>query len=291
MFVHNVSAVGEQYLDFEPRRRRGPVRRGRRPPARARRTRCRSTRRDLLVELDEFVALGRRGEPPGRRRASSATMFDDTGRAAPGPARQRRPRSSTRPSAHTDETIALLDNGLHGAAAPSRTTPSNIRPSPRASPAHRQRWRRSDQDLRQVLQGTPGHRARAPRAADRPRAHAAGAAQQRRERQPGRPSPTCAGLEQLLVTFPRVIATGFTGTTPDGYGHVNLQYNNDAPAVHGGLPAARASGGRPTTLRRADLPRAVQERAALRHAGQKYSPGTPAQPQPGPRRASVTTIR
>ena len=32
-----------------------------------------------------------------------------------------------------------------------------------------------------------------------------------------------AGLEQLLVIFPHVIAGGFTGTPGDGYGHVNLQ--------------------------------------------------------------------
>ena len=45
-------------------------------------------------------------------------------------------------------------------------------------------------------------------------------------------------LEQMLVVFPHVIAAGFTGTPGDGYGHINLQFNNNVPAVHQGLQAA-----------------------------------------------------
>jgi phospholipid/cholesterol/gamma-HCH transport system substrate-binding protein len=37
-------------------------------------------------------------------------------------------------------------------------------------------------------------------------------------------------LEQMLVVFPHVIAAGFTGTPGDGYGHINLQFNNSVPA-------------------------------------------------------------
>ncbi len=37
------------------------------------------------------------------------------------------------------------------------------------------------------------------------------------------------GVEQLLVTFPRVIAGGFTGSPPDGFGHVNLQLDYSVP--------------------------------------------------------------
>jgi phospholipid/cholesterol/gamma-HCH transport system substrate-binding protein len=36
-------------------------------------------------------------------------------------------------------------------------------------------------------------------------------------------------LEQLLVVFPHVIAAGFTGTPGDGYGYINLQFNNSVP--------------------------------------------------------------
>ena len=45
-------------------------------------------------------------------------------------------------------------------------------------------------------------------------------------------------LEQMLVVFPHVIAAGFTGTPGDGYGHINLQFNNNVPALHQGLQAA-----------------------------------------------------
>src|SRR5205823_609165 len=38
-----------------------------------------------------------------------------------------------------------------------------------------------------------------------------------------------AGIEQLLVTYPRVISAGFTGTPGDGYGHVNLQLDYSVP--------------------------------------------------------------
>ena len=36
-------------------------------------------------------------------------------------------------------------------------------------------------------------------------------------------------LEQTLVTFPRVIESGFTGTPGDGYGHINLQMDYTTP--------------------------------------------------------------
>jgi phospholipid/cholesterol/gamma-HCH transport system substrate-binding protein len=42
-------------------------------------------------------------------------------------------------------------------------------------------------------------------------------------------------LEQLLVAFPRVISSGFTGTTPDGYGHVNVQFAQDPPVCRKGF--------------------------------------------------------
>ena len=45
------------------------------------------------------------------------------------------------------------------------------------------------------------------------------------------------GLEQLLVVFPRTIAGGFTGTDEDGYGHVNLQFDNSVgPCTQGYKP-------------------------------------------------------
>ncbi len=44
-----------------------------------------------------------------------------------------------------------------------------------------------------------------------------------------------ASVEQLLVTYPVVIASGFSGTTRDGYGHVHLEYTNDPPPCQRGF--------------------------------------------------------
>ena len=49
-----------------------------------------------------------------------------------------------------------------------------------------------------------------------------------------------ASVEQLLVTYPVVIAGGFTGTTADGFGHVHLEYTNEPPpCTKGYLPPSR----------------------------------------------------
>jgi phospholipid/cholesterol/gamma-HCH transport system substrate-binding protein len=41
-------------------------------------------------------------------------------------------------------------------------------------------------------------------------------------------------VEQTLVTFPRVISSGFTGTPGDGYGHINLQMDYTVPPCTAG---------------------------------------------------------
>jgi phospholipid/cholesterol/gamma-HCH transport system substrate-binding protein len=44
-----------------------------------------------------------------------------------------------------------------------------------------------------------------------------------------------AGLEQLLVSYPRVISAGPSGSTADGYGHVNLQFDQTPVCTDGYL--------------------------------------------------------
>ena len=59
-------------------------------------------------------------------------------------------------------------------------------------------------------------------------------------------------IRQLIVTYPPIIAGGFTGTTPDGYGHVNLQYTNDPPpCTKGYLPPSQWRRGDQTQRRQA----------------------------------------
>ena len=46
--------------------------------------------------------------------------------------------------------------------------------------------------------------------------------------------------EQLLVTYPVIISSGFTGTTRDGYGHVHLEYTKEPPPCRKGyLPPSK----------------------------------------------------
>ena len=70
-----------------------------------------------------------------------------------------------------------------------------------------------------------------------------------------------AGLEQLLVVFPHVISSGFTGTPGDGYGHVNLQLDQEVqPCTQGYKPPDRVAAAL-GPLRRPDLPGPVHRRA------------------------------
>ena len=239
MYVHNLSAVGEQYLDFEPPDDKGPY-------AEAGDTIKGSAESlpvdedDLLVELNQFVELGRQENLRSRSSASSAPMFRDTGGPAAAAARLRRHvrRRGRRPT--SDETIALLDNGLTVLQHPARRRREHplVRPATCAdSPA---RCGTATTTCARVLQGTPAHgprgRLRCSRTSSRP-CRSCSATWSASTRSWSRTSPA---LEQLLVTFPRIISSGFTGTPGDGYGHVNLQFNNKVqPCTKGYMPRSQ----------------------------------------------------
>jgi phospholipid/cholesterol/gamma-HCH transport system substrate-binding protein len=87
------------------------------------------------------------------------------------------------------------------------------------------------------------------------------------------------GLEQLLVTFPRVIASGSTGTTPDGYGHVNLQFNQTPRCTEGYKPPSEWRQGNDLTDGPIYPARCLTPNSNYR--GFNYSPGTPNNPNPG----------
>ena len=201
---------GEQYLDFEPPRRRGAVRQGRRRAARAARR----------------LPPGRRGRPAGRAGPASSSsvdkenlqvvvkelgaMFEDTGV----PLQNLLDNGSQfvdEASAHTDETIALLDNGLT-VLRTQQGQGENIRSFSRDLRLITDTLRESDGDLRgRCSRARPGAARELTGTARGPRADHPGAARQRDERQQVVVSHL-RGLEQLLVTFPRVISGGFTGT-------------------------------------------------------------------------------
>ena len=218
MYVHNLSAVGEQYLDFEPVDDTGPyaedgdtIEGG--PES------LPVDEDDLLVQLDELVGSVDRRDLRTVV-AELGTMFHDTGRPL-----QRLVDNGDlfirEAQAHQDETVALLDHGLTVLRTQAREG-DDIRAFSEDLADLTGALARSDRDLRTVL--TDG-----------------GAAAREmdgllRDLEPTLPvalanlvtvnqvvTPRLTAVEQLLVTFPRMISSGFTGTPGDGYGHINLQ--------------------------------------------------------------------
>jgi phospholipid/cholesterol/gamma-HCH transport system substrate-binding protein len=232
MYVHNLSAVGEQYLDFEPADDEGPY-------AEAGDTLAGSAdslpvdEGDLLVELNAFVdSVDKQNLQVVVRELG--TMFHGTGE----PLQQLLDNGSTfidEASAHTAETRALLDDGLTVLRTQEGQS-ENIQGFSRDLAALTEALAQSDGDLRTTLSDTP--------------ATARQIDQLLTELEPTLPVllgnatsvsqvglSHLAGLEQLLVIFPRVIAAGFTGTPGDGYGHVNLQLDQSVqPCTQGYKP-------------------------------------------------------
>ena len=235
MYVHNLSAVGEQYLDFEPADDKGPyaeagdVLEGNADSLPV-------DEGDLLVELNAFVdSVDKQNLQILIRELG--TMFANTGE----PLQVLLDSGSTfihEAAEHTAETRALLDDGLtvlqtqEGQGENIQAFSSDLAKITRS-------LKDSDADLRTTLSDTPA----AARELDKLLI----------DLEPTLPVllsnatsvsqvgvAHIAGLEQLLVVFPRVIAGGFTGTTEDGYGHVNLQYDNSVgPCTKGYKPTTQ----------------------------------------------------
>ena len=90
-------------------------------------------------------------------------------------------------------------------------------------------------------------------------------------------------LEQMLVVFPHVIAAGFTGTPGDGYGHINLQFNNNVPPCTKGYKPPSQWRPATDTSRRPDLSGPVQVRSAPEHARLQLRPEVGSGSSPGSR--------
>ena len=276
MYVHNLSAVGEQYLDFEPPDDSGPY-------AEAGSTLHGTAESlpvdegDLLVELDQFVnSVDKKNLQVVVHELG--TMFTDTGV----PLQKLIDSGSTfvrEASAHTADTIRLLDQGKR-VLTTQQGQSENIRSFSRDLHGLTDALAGSDDDLEKVLDGTPG----TAREVD-------GLLKDLEPTLPVLLGSAVSvnqvvvshldGIEQLLVTYPRVISAGFTGTPGDGYGHVNLQLDNSVPPCTEGYkprsqwrPAsdlsdsaiypAQCSSGPPYVMR-----------------GPKYSPGSSGNPSPG----------
>lgn len=223
--VHNLSAVGEQYLDFVPTSNTGPYAVAGDTIKGDAESMPQSTD-DLLIKLDGLVSSVNRNDlstvvselgtmfrgtaDPLRRLVDAGSTFVDAARAS------------------QSETISLLDDG-QTVLGTQQANADNIRGFARDLADLTGSLKGSDADLRTILQGG------AP-AANEVRSLLKGL-------QPTLPvfvsnlvtvnqvmTARLPAIEQLLVTFPKVISSGFTGTPGDGYGHINLQLNYDVPA-------------------------------------------------------------
>lgn len=235
MHVHNLSAVGEQYLDFQPADDE--------PPYAESGTEFHGDESalpvdegELLVDINDFVGSVDK-ESLQVVVKELGLMFNDTGREL-----QALLDSGSEfvdeAAAHTDETISLLRNGLT-VLRTQRGQAENIRSFAGDLSTLTRTLRGKDGELRQVLAGTPGTAREVERLLT--------------DLEPSLPillsdltsvgqviTSHLDGIEQLLVTYPALIAGGPTGSTRDGWGHVGLQFDYSVPpCTEGYLPPTR----------------------------------------------------
>ena len=224
MHVHNLSAVGEQYLDFEPPDNKPPYAKAG-DVINGDESSLPTSEEVLLTQMNSLVESVD-GAELSTVVGEAGTMFRGTANPL-----QRMVDSGSQfvdaAAANSDDTITLLDTGQHRAADPGR--PRAGHPDLRAGAG---RPDRHAADLRQghphILQGGA------------PAAREVNSLLKGLE--PTLPvflsnlvttnqvlTANIPALEQMLVVFPHVIAAGFTGTPGDGYGHINLQFNNNVP--------------------------------------------------------------
>lgn len=224
MYVHNLSAIGEQYLDFQPADEDGPYAEDG-TVFTADDSALPVDEGDLLVDLDQFVGSVDQENLQVTVR-ELGLLFGDTGRDL-----QRLLDNGSvfiqEASDHTEETVSLLNSGLT-VLRTQQGQKENIRRFARDLNILTTALRASDKDLRTVLSDTP--------------AAAREVQALMEDLEPTLPvllndlatvgqtiSAHLPGLEQLLVIYPPVIANGPTGLTPDGWGKINLQLDYSVP--------------------------------------------------------------
>ncbi|MET3960181.1 phospholipid/cholesterol/gamma-HCH transport system substrate-binding protein [Marmoricola sp. OAE513] len=235
LFVHNLSAVGEQYLDFEPSSGKGPY-------AGEGHTFV-GTAASLPVATDD-VLLKVDGLVSSVDRADLQTLVTELGTSFRGtgdPLRRMVDAGSSlvdQARANEAETIGLLESG-RTVLATQRAHAAGIRSLVTNLADLTGTLQDSDVELRTILQGGTV-------AVNEVNALMAGLA-------PTLPvfltnlvtvnqvvTARLNALEQTLVTLPVVVSGGFTGTPGDGYGHINLQFDYGTPACTAGyLPPAQ----------------------------------------------------
>ena len=232
MFVHNLSAVGEQYIDFEPKSDEGPYAESGDTIAGGPES-LPIAEEQLLTELDALV-----GSVDNAKLATTVRELGMMFRGAALPMRHMidsGARFVADARAHEEATVNLFRSG-ETVLSTQQEHAADIRGFAKDLAALTQTLKTSDPQLRTLLQG--------------------GSAAVREVNslltglEPTLPvfignlvtvnqvlTARLPAVEQLLVTFPRVIQSGFTGTPGDGYGYINLQLATGKPAcTKGYLP-------------------------------------------------------
>jgi phospholipid/cholesterol/gamma-HCH transport system substrate-binding protein len=225
MYVHNLSAVGAPSLDFEPPddkppyAKAGDVIHGDEASL--------PTSEELLLTQMNSMVQSVNGADLSTVVGEAGTMFRNTANPL-----QRMVDSGQQfvdaAAANTDSTITLLDTG-RTVLQTQADHEKDIQTFAHGLAQLTGTLRTSDKDIRTLLQGGPG-------AVREVNSLLKGL-------EPTLPiflsnlvttnqvlTANIPALEQMLVVFPHVIAAGFTGTPGDGYGHINLQFNNNVPA-------------------------------------------------------------
>jgi phospholipid/cholesterol/gamma-HCH transport system substrate-binding protein len=225
VYVHNLSAVGEQYLDFEPKSKAGPYA--------VDGTAFHGGQASLPEPTDDLL-LKINGLVGSLNRNDVSTVVSELGTMFNGTADPLRrmvdsgTKLVTEAKANQAATIDLLDSGetvLHTQQANA----GNIASFTSNLADLTGTLKDADVDLRTLLQGgAPAVR------------EVNGLLQGLSPTLPVLMSNLVTvnqvitarlqAVEQTLVIFPAVISSGFTGTPGDGYGHINLQFNNTVPA-------------------------------------------------------------
>jgi phospholipid/cholesterol/gamma-HCH transport system substrate-binding protein len=233
--VADLSAVGEQYVNFLPEAASGPwLRDGDAIPA-SRATLPPSTDR-LLTSLDGFTSSV---DPDDLR-----TVVSELGTMFQGNAENLRTLVDGanefigQAIVHQDATISLLDSGRQ-VLATQQAHAGDIRSFARGLRTVTSALKSSDPQLRSILQGGSATMKQVQSLVDGLNpvlpvfiSNLVTTNQVLTARLPA--------IEQVLVTFPVVVKNGLIGTPGDGYGHINLQFSYTAPpCTKGYMPANR----------------------------------------------------
>lgn len=268
MFIHNGSAVGEQYLDFEPTSADGPyVEQG--DVLHAQAGTLPVDESDLITDMDAFVSSV---EIDDLRTVINevGVMFTDAGpplqdiidnaNVLIGDAR-----------ANQKVTIQLLQRG-QTVLRTQQDNADNVHAFASGLRSVTRALADNDNSVRTLLQGGPTTLVQIRELLD--------------GLQPTLPvllsnlatvnqvvTLRLPSVEQLLVTYPGLVTGGFTGTTADGYGHVHLEFApNPPPCTAGYLPPSRWRPGTDLTDGEPYLEAHCASGAPYNMRGSKYAP-------------------